>query len=164
MTGLGGRVKLMNDLTLALRPGSPPSLLAIVCFEGFGGRTRRRGDRAQRAALVERCSTLARGLEPVSNCYRLREAELAALVYRPAAEASELLDGAVSLLQEGEPDAFHPISFGACILPKEAASPLEALALAGERLTLGQRGRESREQAGDAEPATNAGSNSGGRA
>ena len=154
LTGLGGRVKLISDLTAAVRADSPPTLLAIVYFEGFGGKTRRRGDRGWRAALVERCSTLARSLEPVSTCYRLREAEFAALVHAPASEAFSLLDQAVSLLETGTADDFHPVSFGTCLLPEEAAEPLEALVLAGERLSLSKRGGEARGRAGAAEPTT----------
>jgi GGDEF domain-containing protein len=154
LTGLGGRVKLISDLTAALKPGNPPALLAIVYFEGFGGKTRRRDDRGWRAALVGRTTTLAQALEPAANCYRLREAEFAALVYAPAAEAFALLEQAVSLLDEGEAGDFHPVSFGTCVLPEEAAEPFAALVLAGQRLTLSKRGRESRERGGKTEAIT----------
>jgi GGDEF domain-containing protein len=154
LTGLGGRVKLISDLKAALKTGSPPALLAIVYFEGFGGKTRRRDDRGWRAALVGRTTTLAQALEPVASCYRLREAEFAALLSAPAAEAFDLLEQAVSLLEEGEAENFHPVSFGTCVLPEEAAEPFAALVLAGERLTLSKHGRDSREQTGTSEAVT----------
>lgn len=153
LTGLGGRVKLMCDLAEAVRAGSPQSLLAIVYFEGFGGKTRRREDRGSRAALAERCTVLARALEPAA-CYRLREAEFATIIYAPATEAFKLLDQAVSLLEAEEATGFHPVFSAACVLPHEAANPLAALGLAGERLTFSQRGREAREQAIEAATGT----------
>ena len=144
LTGLGGRAKLLADLVRAVGPRNRPSLLAIVYFEGFGGKTRRRGDARSRVELVERCTTLARALGPVATCYRLREPEFAALIACPAAEAITQLELAVAMVEE--PANGHIVTFGTCRLPEEAAEPAAALGLAGERLTERQRSRESRER------------------
>jgi hypothetical protein len=136
---------LVDDLREALRPGRPPSVLAIVFFEGFSGKTRRRSDRKRRRALIARCATLARALGPTATCYRLREAEFAALIRAPAEEASELLREALAHIEADQAGDGDALAFGSCVLPREAGEPVQALGLAGERLTHSRRGREARE-------------------
>jgi hypothetical protein len=144
-SALGGRAQLIDDLTEALRPESADALFAIVFFEGFAGKTRRRGDRERRRALIARCATLARALGPAATCYRLREAEFAALIRGSATEAHRLLAHALAHLDGAESDGRRAVAFGSCVLPREAGGPVEALGLAGERLTHSRRGREARE-------------------
>jgi GGDEF domain-containing protein len=143
-TTLGGRAQLIDDLAEALRPGSPDVLFAIVFFEGFAGKTRRHGDRQRRRALTARCATLARALGPTGTCYRLREAEFAALIHARVDQANRLLAEALAQIEGDESENRGALAFGACVLPREAGEPVEALGLAGERLNHSRRGREAR--------------------
>jgi hypothetical protein len=151
-TAVGGRAQLVDDLAASLRPGSPEALFAIVFFEGFAGKTRRRGDRERRRALIARCATLARWLGPAATCYRLREAEFAALIRAPADQANRLLAQALAQV-EGDVGAHRgALAYGVCVLPREAGEAVEALGLVGERLTRSRRGREARESGGIGPP------------
>jgi hypothetical protein len=144
---LGGRAKLIDDLAEVLRPESPGALFAIVFFEGFSGKTRRHGDRERRRELIARCANLARALGPAATCYRLRQAEFAALIRGPADEANRLFDHALVQTEEDRSGCLGPPAYGSCLLPREAGKPIEALGIAGERLTHSRRGREARESA-----------------
>jgi hypothetical protein len=144
---LGGRAQLIDDLAVLLRPESAPALLAIVFFEGFTGRTRRQGDRTRRRTLIARCATLARALGPAASCYRLREAEFAALIRGPAEDSATLLAWALAQVEDDQAGGSDGLAFGSCVLPREAGEPVQALGLAGERLTQSRRGREARESA-----------------
>jgi GGDEF domain-containing protein len=142
---LGGREELIHDLNELLRPESPPALLAIVFFDGFTRKTRRHGDRRLRLALMARCATVAHALGPAATCYRLREAEFAALIRATADEANRLLAQALAQVEGDASEDGGPVAFGSCLLPREAGAPVDALGLAGKRLTDSRRGREARE-------------------
>jgi len=116
LTGFGDRQKLIADLTEAVEPGSPPSVLAVV--RPVGACYRPRAD--------EFCVLAGGSLDRDGVRTMLTEA-------------------AYALFGEGEAFMISSW-FGACVLPDEASEPTEALMLADERLRTRTENRQSRER------------------
>jgi len=130
----GTRRELMADLTRALAPGSPETLLALVRFYGLADLIIAFGlvahdrllDASARGAQVETGSE--------GRVYRPRNNELAVLLKCPLEEAIEIVDSITSALGELGSARDVDVEVGIAILPDEADSPIAALERADRRL------------------------------
>ena len=146
LTGFGTRAKLIADLREACDFNGPQSTLAIFDLGGFGRYVELYG-RLEGEALL---ASLARRLQDMfarsASCYRPRYDEFAALLEAPAASAEPLLAETVSALTSHFEQCSIAFSYGAAIVPDEAAEPGDALALADTRLFLHTGSRRARER------------------
>lgn len=154
LTGFGDRLKLIADLTEAVEPGSPPSVLAVFDIVGSSEYRRVFGERASDVLIARLATSFALVARPVGACYRPRADEfcvLAAGSLDRDGVRTMLTEAAYALLGEGE--AFMISSwFGACVLPDEASEPTEALMLVDERLRTRTENRQPRERRRNARP------------
>lgn len=136
-TGFGDRHKLITDLTHALKPGSPPSVLAVFQLAGWYEHRRVFGVQASEELTTELAEAFALVVRPVGAYYYIpREGEFCALISQPIDDATSTLFAAEAALNDDAGASLITASFGATYLPDEAADPIEALTLADERLGL----------------------------
>lgn len=142
LTGLGNRRKLVDDLTCLLDEERPaPTLLALFDLDGFKGYNDTFGHPAGDALLARLSSKLARVASTGGGAYRLGGDEFCLLAPLAGHDLEELLARASeALTEEGEGFRIES-SFGAVVLPEEAAVPSHALQLADERLYAHKRAR-----------------------
>ena len=142
LTGLGNRRRLVADLDAVfdLSPGRS-SLLMLLDLDGFKGYNDSFGHPAGDALLTRLAEKLATVAGPHGGAYRLGGDEFCLLVRVSDGEAEGVIDGACgALVEHGE--GFHvSSSFGAVLLPAEAADASHALSLADERLYAQKRSR-----------------------
>ena len=142
LTGLGNRRRLVADLEAVF--DDPPGrsiLLMILDLDGFKGYNDSFGHPAGDALLTRLAEKLAAVAGQQGGAYRLGGDEFCLLVPVSDGEAEGLIDGAcAALVEHGE--GFHvSSSFGAVLLPAEAADASHALSLADERLYAQKRSR-----------------------
>jgi two-component system cell cycle response regulator len=146
LTGLGNRRRLVADLERALEDGTAaePRLLAIFDLDGFKLYNDSFGHPAGDALLARLAASLDAMVEPVGSCYRLGGDEFCVLAEVPADDADAFLDATVTALSELGEGFTVTSSFGAVLIPAEAAAPTDALRLADQRLYAQKRGRSGR--------------------
>ncbi len=135
LTGLGNRRKLLVDLER--RFGAEPvdvSLLMIFDLDGFKGYNDTFGHPAGDALLARLGSKLAAVPGSQGAAYRLGGDEFCLVAAVGEGEAEPLIDRACRALTEHGEGFQIESSFGAVMLPEEAADASEALQIADERL------------------------------
>ena len=150
LTGFGMRETLLSQLTAAVHPEAEPTLLVIFGLEGFDEYVALFGRLAGRTLTVKLAARLAQALPSDARCFRPRYDEFAALVGTPIADAKSILDAAVAALRARATSVAVTASWGAAMLPEEAATPIGALELADTRLgsNAPRRKRRNRRAAG----------------
>jgi len=145
VTGLGNRRRLMADLERMLGDASPerPWLLAIYDLDGFKSYNDTFGHPAGDALLARLGAKLATVPGPGGDVYRLGGDEFCLLAPADAAAAGRLLDASVEALTEHGEGFAVTSSFGAVILPDEAADGSAALRTADGRLYTQKRAKQS---------------------
>jgi GGDEF domain-containing protein len=134
LTRFGTRASLMTALEEAVRPESPPTLFVIFALDGFDEYVALFGQIAGRAVLSRLATQLSQMLAPIGTCFRPRSDEFAALIRTPITKVDPVLDAAVAALRERGQVVAVTASWGAAMLPEEAADPLGALKVADKRL------------------------------
>jgi hypothetical protein len=137
---------LVADLTIALQPDSPPSILALFDLGGFSEYVELYGRLAGRDLLARVEDGLEEVIEQPATFYGPREAEFAAILTAPLAAPDRSLAAAVLALTDGFAEFDLSLAFSAVMLPAEASDSIEALRLADERLFLNARARRIRER------------------
>ena len=146
LTGFGSRHKLFADLTDALEPASPPSVLAVFDLAGESDYRRVFGDKAGDELIDRLAEQFARVVQPTGVCYHSRQDEFCALISRPIDDVRTMLFAAEAALKDEGESALITACFGAVFLPDEAADPIEAFMLADERLQTRTESRQPRER------------------
>jgi len=146
LTGFGDRHKLIADLTDALGPGSPPSVLAVFDLVGSSEYRRVFGEQASDELIARLAEQFARVVQPTGVCYRPRQDEFCALINRPIDDVRTMLFAAKDALKDEEESSLITAWFGAAFLPDEAADPIDALMLTDERLRFRMESRKPRER------------------
>ena len=130
----GTRRALMADLTRALAPGSPETLLALFRFYGLADAIVAFGlvahDRLLQASV--RGAQVETGSD--GRVYRPRNNELAVLLRCPLEKAIEIVDSITAALDELRSARGVHVEAGIAILPDEADNPIGALERADRRL------------------------------
>jgi GGDEF domain-containing protein len=144
LTGFGDRRKLIADVAAALDPDSPPSVLAVFYLAGAGDYRRILGEESGDRLISRLAEQFAR-LLPTGTCYRPREDEFCAVLTIPIDDLSSTLDATAQALKEEGHACLVTASYGAVVLPAEAADPMDALMLADGRLDA-RRGIPSRRE------------------
>jgi diguanylate cyclase (GGDEF)-like protein len=135
VTGLGNRRRLMHDLEDALGDVERRSwLLVIFDLDGFKGYNDTFGHLAGDALLARLGAKLGAAVAVEDAAYRLGGDEFCLLA--PVADdgAGPIIDRTVDALSEQGEGFNVTSSFGAVIVPDDAAEPQEALRVADERL------------------------------
>jgi two-component system cell cycle response regulator len=146
LTGLGNRRRLVAELEQALGNGAAnePRLLAIFDLDGFKLYNDSFGHPAGDVLLGRLAANLSEVVEPHGTCYRLGGDEFCVLADVPGGEVGAFLDATSgALADEGEGFSVSS-SFGVVFLPEEAATPVDALRLADQRLYAQKRNRAGR--------------------
>jgi GGDEF domain-containing protein len=147
LTGFGDRSKLIADLTDALEPGRPRSIVAVFDLTGLGDFERLFGERDGRALIARLAEQVARVLQPTGGvCYWPRRDEFCVLISTPSENVKALLFAAEAAINKEGHLSLVTAWFGAAFLPDEAADPIEALMLADDRLRLRTDAEEPRER------------------
>jgi diguanylate cyclase (GGDEF)-like protein len=146
LTGLGNRRLLISDLERAL--GDPaqsdPSLLVIFDLDGFKSYNDAFGHPAGDALLVLLGERLAAVAPKAGAAYRLGGDEFCLLAPAPFGAAETLIDASYEALREHGDGFDVTSSFGAVLLPADAADAREALRVADERLYAQKHSKHSR--------------------
>ena len=144
LTGLGNRRKLLGDLDDRLaRPDSEPTLLMIFDLDGFKGYNDTFGHPAGDALLARLGGKLAAVPGPNGAAYRLGGDEFCLVVPLSDGETELVIDRGCAALRERGEGFDVGSSFGAVILPEEAADASSALHVADERLYAQKHSRRS---------------------
>jgi GGDEF domain-containing protein len=146
LTGFGTRDKLMADLAEAVGLADAPWTLAIFDIGGFRRYVELYGRIEGEALLVRVAQHLAATLGERITYYRPRYEEFAVLVPAPPASAEAELTAAAAGLTSRLEHFSVTLTYGAAILPSEAADPTEAMSLADTRLFLHASERRARER------------------
>jgi len=135
LTGLGNRRQLVSDLDRRLHGDSvPQTLMMLFDLDGFKGYNDTFGHPAGDALLGRLGAKLATVPGASGRAYRLGGDEFCLIATVAEGEAEPLIDRAcVALTERGEGFEIET-SFGAIVLPDEAAEANHALQLADERL------------------------------
>ena len=153
LTGFGNHDKLIADLTRALEPDRPRSVLAVFDFVGRSEHRRIFGLRASDGLANRFAEAFTLVMSRVGTCYYIpREDEFCVLIAQSIGDVRLVLVAALGALNDvGEP-FLVTAAFGGISLPDEAADPIEALILADERLGLGVLSGKARERRQNARP------------
>lgn len=144
LTGLGNRRRLMLDLERALEDAeAPPAILMIFDLDGFKGYNDTFGHPAGDALLARLATKLAVVPGDGGGAYRLGGDEFCLVTPIVEGETEGLIDRACTALSEHGEGFDVSSSFGAVLLPEEAADPSHALGLADERLYAQKRSRRA---------------------
>ncbi len=145
LTALGNRRRLVADLEGVLAAATPesPWLLAIFDLDGFKAYNDAFGHPAGDAFLIRLGRKLAALPGPSGGAYRLGGDEFCLLAPLANDRASRLLDLSLDALSEQGEGFDVTSSFGAVILPEEAAEGSEALRRADERLYVQKRSKQT---------------------
>jgi two-component system, cell cycle response regulator len=146
LTGLGNRRRLIGDLGAALETAGPgdPWLLILFDLDGFKGYNDGYGHLAGDALLARLGAKLRAAVAAHGHAYRLGGDEFCALGrLAPGAPLEELLERASAALSDAGDGWQVGCSYGAVILPQEAATPSLALQLADQRMYARKEGRSS---------------------
>ena len=148
LTGFRDRDRFIADLTAALEPGAPARVLAVFALVGMHEYRRVYGERASDGLTARVATAFAQVVQPKGACYRPRQDEFCVLVAgsNDGDDATNLLAEAAGVLLDAAEGSLTSSWYGACLLPGEAADPIEALMLADERLFARGENRASRER------------------
>jgi diguanylate cyclase (GGDEF)-like protein len=148
LTTLGNRRKLVADLERRLRlvSADEPWLLMIFDLDGFKGYNDTFGHLAGDALLARLGLKLAAVPGDAGAAYRLGGDEFCLLAPARDAEAEGLIDRSVKALEEHGDGFSVTASFGAAVLPEEAAEGSDALRLADERLYAQKYAKRARRE------------------
>ena len=135
LTGLSNRRKLVRDLESRLGQSQvQPTLLMIFDLNGFKGYNDSFGHPSGDALLMRLGEKLAAVPDEGGAAYRLGGDEFCLVASVTPDEVEGLIDRACTALSERGEGFEISTSFGAIMLPEEAADASEALQLADERL------------------------------
>jgi diguanylate cyclase (GGDEF)-like protein len=135
LTGLGNRRQLVADLERLLRGESVrPTLLMLFDLDGFKGYNDTFGHPAGDALLARLGDKLGTVPHAGGSAYRLGGDEFCLIAPIAEGEVEPLIDRACEALTERGEGFEIETSFGAIVLPDEAADPSQALQVADERL------------------------------
>jgi diguanylate cyclase (GGDEF)-like protein len=135
LTGLSNRRKLVRDLETRLAEDqAQATLLMIFDLNGFKGYNDSFGHPAGDALLMRLGEKLATVPGDDGSVYRLGGDEFCLIASVTSDEVEGLIDRACAALSERGEGFEITTSFGAIMLPEEAAEASEALQLADERL------------------------------
>jgi diguanylate cyclase (GGDEF)-like protein len=145
LTKLGNRRKLAADLEQRLAGSSDANPLVLVLFDldGFKSYNDTFGHVAGDAMLARLGAKLASAVARHGTAYRLGGDEFCVLLAAREADLRALLGDAAGALEEGGENFRVGASYGAVLLPHEAASLDYALQLADARMYARKRGRPS---------------------
>jgi diguanylate cyclase (GGDEF)-like protein len=145
LTALGNRRKLAADLDERLASAGPSRPLVLVMFDldGFKSYNDTFGHLAGDTVLARLGGKLAAAVAAYGTAYRLGGDEFCVLAAVQPEELDTLLAAAAGALQERGENFAVGASYGAVLLPHEAANLDSALQLADERLYARKRGRPS---------------------
>jgi two-component system, cell cycle response regulator len=144
LTGLFNRRKLMFDLDGRLADEHPvPTLVMLFDLDGFKGYNDTFGHPAGDALLARLGGKLATVSGEHGAAYRLGGDEFCLIATASPAEVERVIDQACLALSERGEGFDVSTSFGAVMLPDEAADASEALRLADERLYAQKRSRSA---------------------
>jgi diguanylate cyclase (GGDEF)-like protein len=145
LTGLGNRRSLRADLErrCASADTASPSLLLLFDLDGFKSYNDTFGHLAGDSLLALLGSRLSAAARPHGAAYRLGGDEFCVLMDVPDEHLSGTIASAADALTEhGEGFAIGP-SYGAVLVPHEAANPDQALQRADERMYERKTGRRA---------------------
>jgi two-component system, cell cycle response regulator len=136
LTGLGNRRKLVAALETDIPAATADAPLVLLLFDldGFKRYNDGFGHLAGDALLARLGAKLAAAVRAHGDAYRLGGDEFCAVVRLPEAELEPVLAAAAAALSDrGEGFEVRP-SYGAVVIPHEAATPSDALQLADRRM------------------------------
>jgi two-component system cell cycle response regulator len=144
LTGLGNRRKLLVDLDRRLGGQNPqPMLLMIFDLDGFKGYNDTFGHPAGDALLARLGAKLAGVQGADGAAYRLGGDEFCLVTPVRDGGMELVIDRALDALSERGEGFDVGSSFGAVLLPEEAADPSQALHVADERLYAQKHSRRA---------------------
>ena len=144
LTGLGNRRRLLGDLERRLEADHvQPGLLMIFDLDGFKSYNDTFGHPAGDALLARLGAKLAAVAGSDGAAYRLGGDEFCLVVPVTPGNAEALIDRACAALTERGEGFEIESSFGAVLLPEEAAEPSQALHVADERLYAQKHSRRA---------------------
>ncbi|HWF73896.1 MAG TPA: HD domain-containing phosphohydrolase [Solirubrobacteraceae bacterium] len=146
LTTLPNRRALTDDLTTALTVADDARPVVLVMFDldGFKSYNDTFGHPAGDDLLRRLSARLATAIRGRGTAYRLGGDEFCALIHPHDEVAQPIIDAAQSALTEHGQGFTVGCSYGALTLPREAATPIDALALADRRMYNDKhRGRQS---------------------
>jgi GGDEF domain-containing protein len=143
VTSFPNRDTLIKDVGDVL---SRESLHVLAVFALLGSDDYRQsfGALASNRVIAELAHALATTVGDGGRCYRSREDEFWVLIAGPIDEARQLLDAGSTTLREVGATARIVPALGMAFLPSEAATPIEALAVADQELGHVRRTRDRR--------------------
>ena len=153
LTGLGNRRSLRADLDrrCASEHAASPSLLLLFDLDGFKAYNDTFGHLAGDSLLALLGSRLTAAARPHGEAYRLGGDEFCVLMDVPEDLDGAIAAAAAALTEYGDEFAIGP-SYGAVLVPHEAANPDQALQRADERMyarKTGRRASAARDQVAD---------------
>jgi diguanylate cyclase (GGDEF)-like protein len=131
LTGLANRRRLMADLAAL---DGEPAMLALFDLDGFKAYNDTFGHSAGDSLLTRLGNRLEAAATAPANAYRLGGDEFCVLAPLQALDAERLLAATEDALREHGEGFAIAASYGAAMLPEEAASSEEALQLADRRM------------------------------
>ena len=136
LTGLGNRRRLLADLEHELRGATLDRPRALVLFDldGFKAYNDGNGHVAGDALLARLGARLAATAAPTGRAYRLGGDEFCVLLSGPSATSGDLHATLADALREPTSEGGLRSSYGAVLLPVEAATVTRALHLADQRM------------------------------
>jgi two-component system, cell cycle response regulator len=136
LTTLANRRALTDDLGAALEVADDARPVVLVMFDldGFKSYNDTFGHPAGDDLLRRLSARLATVMQGRGTAYRLGGDEFCALIYPADELAQPIIDAALSALTERGGAFTVGCSYGSLTLPREAGTPVEALALADRRM------------------------------
>ena len=140
LTGLANRRKLLDDLGRVLRDGRASVCFAVFDLNGFKQYNDSYGHLAGDALLTRLGTNLAGYIGGRGTAYRLGGDEFCLLWHREEAPDRVVAGARTALTEHG--DGFSiDAAYGVVLLPSEAASAIDALRLADQRMYMHKHGR-----------------------
>jgi GGDEF domain-containing protein len=144
LTGFGSREALLAELRLAVKPGSPPTVLAIFSLDGSGEFREEIGEDVSNDVIARLADEFARFVRPDGACFAPRRHEFAALFRLPWVKVETVLAAAaIAVRREGSLFSIST-TFGVAHLPQEAGTPVAALVVADRRRVEAQKRRPAK--------------------
>jgi two-component system cell cycle response regulator len=134
LTGLGNRRKFISDLEDCLADGSGSFALVIFDLDGFKAYNDAFGHSAGDALLGRVAARLGSATEGYGRSYRLGGDEFCVLASAEDMGPGGLIERSTAALTEGGEGFTVSCSFGAVLMPAEAAELTEALRIADDRM------------------------------
>jgi diguanylate cyclase (GGDEF)-like protein len=135
MTGLPNRRALITDLDRACTTGAEQTLLVLLDLDGFKQYNDTFGHPAGDALLTRLAQQLAAAADGLGTAYRMGGDEFCVLArIGPGTDPHAITCAAAASLSDTGPGFRIGSSYGAVLIPSEAASTSDALRLADQRL------------------------------